>query len=59
MVYSPKREFGARKIFVEIWLKAPEADEVIEADEVSKVCKITTKDFGVIQVLEFSFIWMF
>ena len=31
-----------------------EADEVNEADEVSKESKITTEEFRVIQVLEFS-----
>ena len=31
-----------------------EADEVYEAAEVSKGSKITTEDFKVIQVLEFS-----
>ena len=35
-----------------------EADEVNEAAEVSKGSKITTEDFRVIQVLEFSFILM-
>jgi hypothetical protein len=39
--------------------EAAEADEVIEADVVSKVWKITTNDFRIIQVLEFSFILMF
>ena len=36
-----------------------EADEVNEAAKVSKGSKITTEDFRVIQVLEFSFILMF
>ena len=39
--------------------EAAEADEVNEAGVVSKVWKITTKDFRVIQILEFSFILMF
>ena len=39
--------------------EAAEADEVKQAVEVSKGSKITTEDFKVIQVLEFSFIWMF
>ena len=39
--------------------EAAEADEVNVADVVSKVWKITTEDFRVIQVLEFSFILMF
>ena len=39
--------------------EAAKADEVIEVDEVFKAWKITTKDFRVIQVLEFSFILMF
>ena len=36
-----------------------EADEVNEAAEVSKGSKITTEDFRVIQVLEFSFFWCY
>ena len=39
--------------------ESAEADEVNEADEVSKVWKITTDDFRVIQVHEFSFNLMF
>jgi hypothetical protein len=35
-------------------IEVAEADEVNEADEVSKSSKITTEDFRVIQVLEFS-----
>ena len=40
-------------------VEAVEVSEAVEADVVSKVCKITTKYFRVIQVLEFSFILMF
>ena len=36
-----------------------EADEVNEAAEVSKGSKITTEDFRIIQVLEFSLFWCY
>ncbi len=44
-----------RKGFDEIGLSV----EVVEGSEVAEVWKITTEDFRVIQVLEFSFILMF
>ena len=40
-------------------IEVAEADEVNEAAEVSKGSKITTEDFRVIQVLEFSLFWCY
>ena len=40
-------------------VEVAEANEVNEAAEAFKACKITTEDFRFIQGIEFSFIWMF